>query len=121
MRSRARLTLAIAGLMATAFVSGCALGTRNIAEIQSHPGRYYDRSVSIEGTVTSSFGGPFIPVQFYKVDDGTGEITVVANDPRGVPRSGARVRVKGRVGEVASFGRQSFGLHLRQQDVDVRR
>ena len=120
MQFRTRLSLASAGVIAAVLLAGCA-STRSIADIQSQPGRYYERSVAIEGTVTSSFGGPFIPVQFYRVDDGTGEIAVLANDARGVPRTGARVRVKGRVGEVASFGSRSFGLHLRQQDVDIKR
>jgi hypothetical protein len=31
------------------------------------------------------------------------------------------VRVKGRVGEVAVFGGQALGLHLREEDLDVRR
>lgn len=108
-------------MVTAALVSGCALGTRSIADIQHYPGRYADRSVSIEGTVTSSFGGSFMPVQYYKVDDGTGEITVVANDSRGVPRKGARVKVKGHVQEVASLGNRSFGLHLRQEDLSVSR
>jgi hypothetical protein len=108
-------------VVSSALISGCALSTRSIADIQQYPGRYYDRSVSIEGTVTSSFGGPFLPVQYYKVDDGTGEITVVANDSRGVPRRGARVKVTGHVQEVASLGNRGFGLHLRQEDLSVRR
>ena len=67
------------------------------------------------------FGAPFVPVQYYKISDGTGEMTVIANDARGVPRTGAHVRVKGRVAEVASFGNRSFGLHLRQESISVRR
>ena len=108
-------------LLAGAVAVGCGFGTRRIADIQSYPGRFYDRTVSVEGTVTSSFGGPFVPVQFYKVDDGTGEITVIASGARGVPRQGARVRVKGRVEELASFGNRSFGLHLRQEGLTLRR
>lgn len=114
-------TVSLAVVFLGGLTAGCALNTRSIADIQHHPGRYYDRTVTIEGTVTSSFGGPFLPVRFYKVDDGTGEMTVVANDSRGVPRTGARVRVKGHVQEFASIGRRSFGLHLRQEDVTVKR
>lgn len=106
---------------AAAVTGGCALGARSIADIQQYPGRFEHRRVSIEGTVTSSFGGPLVPVQFYRISDGTGELTVVSNDPRGVPRRGAHVRVRGRVEELASFGSRSFGLHLRQESVSVRR
>jgi hypothetical protein len=56
----------------------------------------------------------------YKVDDGTGEVTVIANEGR-VPTRGARVRVKGRVEEIATFGGQSIGLHIQQRDLDFRR
>jgi len=119
MFSRTRLVALL--VMMSGFFAGCALGTRHIADIKDYPGRYYDRSISIEGTVTSSFGGPFLPVQYYKVDDGTGEITVIANGSRNVPRRGARVKVKGRVEELGAFGSRSFGLHLRQEHLSVRR
>ena len=117
MRSR---TILIAFALVAGIVSGCALSTRSVADIQQYPGRYYNRSVSVEGTVTSSFGGPFVPVQFYKINDGTGEITVLANSSR-VPQKGARVRVRGKVEELGSFGDRSFGLHLRQEHLSVRR
>ena len=109
----------IAAVVGAGIVGGCALGTRKIADIQRSPGRYHDRSVSVEGTVTSSFGGPLIPVQFYKVSDGTGEITVLSNSTR-VPGKGARVVVRGRVEDIASLGDRSIGLHLRQEHLSVR-
>ena len=31
----------------------------------------------MHGVVTSSWGMPLVPFQFYNVDDGTGEITVL--------------------------------------------
>ena len=105
-----------------ALLSGCALTTRNvsIAELKYNPGRYHDRNVAIDGVVTSSFGLPLVPFKMYKVSDGTGEVTVLAQDGR-VPTKGAHVRVKGKVGEVATFGGQSVGLHIRQRDIDFRR
>lgn len=109
----------IALVLAAAVTGGCSLATRSIADIKQYPGRYDHRSVSIEGRVTESFGGPLVPISYYKVDDGTGEITVVANGS--APRTGSVVRVKGRVGEVASFGNRSFGLHLQQEHLSVRR
>jgi hypothetical protein len=105
-----------------ALLSGCGLTTRNvsIAELKYNPGRYHDRNVAIDGVVTSSFGLPLVPFKMYKVSDGTGEVTVLAQDGR-VPTKGAHVRVKGKVGEVATFGGQSVGLHIRQRDIDFRR
>ena len=114
-------TIGAAFVFTSIFTAACALGTRSIADIQHAPGRYQDRSVSIEGTVTSSFGGPFVPVNYYKVDDGTGEMTVISNGSHGTPRKGARVKVKGHVQELASLGNRSVGLHLREDDLDVKR
>jgi hypothetical protein len=71
----------------------------------------------VEGTVTSAWGVPLVPFKVYKVDDGTGEMTVVANNGR-TPVKGSRVKVKGRVSDLAAFGGQSVGLHLEQKDVD---
>ena len=66
--------------------------------------------------VTSSWGVPLVPFRLYKVDDGTGEVTVVSQNGR-MPTKGARVRVKGRVSDVATFGGQAVGLHLEQTGI----
>jgi len=102
--------------------AACGLGLRNpsIAELKSNPGRYYDRSVKIDGVVTSAWGVSLLPAKIYRVDDGTGEVTVISRSGRPVSR-GARVRVKGRVGEVAVFNNEALGLHLNEEDLDIRR
>ena len=103
-----------------AFVSGCALSRRTtVADLKYNPGKYYDRTVSVDGVVTSSWGLPVGP-RFYKVDDGTGEVTVISQHNRGSVPKGAHVRVKGKVAELASFGGQSVGLHIQERDVDFR-
>jgi hypothetical protein len=116
------LTRWVAPLALAAMVSGCALAVRrpSIAELKYNPGRFQDRTVAIDGVVTSSWGVPLVPFKLYKVSDGTGEVTVVAQDGR-VPTKGSHVRVKGRVGDVATFGGQAIGLHIRQTDLDFRR
>jgi hypothetical protein len=105
-----------------AVTSACGLGLRNpnISELKNNPGRYQDRSVNIDGVVTSSWGVPLVPFRLYKVDDGTGEVTVLSNSSR-MPTRGARVRVKGKVNEVAVFGGQALGLHLREEKLNIRR
>ena len=102
--------------------SGCALSLRNpnIADLQRHPGRYQDRTVSVSGIVTSSWGLPLVPFRLYKVDDGTGEVTVLSQGLR-MPAKGEHVRVKGRVGDVAVLGGRPLGLHIREQDLYVKR
>jgi hypothetical protein len=110
----------VATLALAAVFSGCALTrTPSIAELKYNPGRYQDKSVAIDGVVTTSWGLPLVPFRLYKVDDGTGEVTVVSQHGR-VPSKGARVRVKGRVNEVATFGGQSLGLHIQETDLDFR-
>jgi hypothetical protein len=113
--------VALVAVLAAA-VSACGLGLRNpnISELKNNPGRYQERSVHIDGVVTSSWGVPLVPFKLYKVDDGTGEMTVVAQNGR-TPSKGARVRVRGRVSDVATFGGQSVGLHLEQRDIDFKR
>jgi hypothetical protein len=107
-------------LSLAAVVSGCALNSRpSVAELKYNPGRYHDKTIAVDGIVTSSWGVPLVPFKMYRVDDGTGEVTVVAQDGR-VPTKGAHVRVKGRVNEIGTFGGQSLGLHLRQTDLDFR-
>lgn len=103
-------------------VSGCSLATRrpSVAELKYNPGRYQDRTVSINGVVTSSWGVPLVPVRFYKIDDGTGEVTVLAQNGR-VPTKGSRVQVKGRVQDVATLGGQAIGLHIQQKDIHFNR
>jgi hypothetical protein len=99
-----------------AFTAACATGA-SIGQVKTNPGRYVDKSVTVHGTVTSSWGIPLVPVKMFQVDDGTGEILVVSDDAR-VPSRGARVRVTGKVGEFAMFGGRSIGLHLRERDLD---
>ena len=115
--SRAAIAIAVAGLL-----SGCALTTRrpSIAELKYNPGRYQDKTVAIDGVVTSAWGVPLVPFKMYKVSDGTGEVTVVSQNGR-VPSKGAHVRVKGRVEDVATLGGQALGLHLQEKDLDFKR
>jgi hypothetical protein len=115
---RSTQTKLVAMLFTLAVVaSACAARAANIGEVKLNPGRYVDRSVSIQGVVTESWGLPLVPYKMYKVDDGTGEITIVSNDER-VPSKGARVRVRGKVQDIATLGGRSLGLHVRQDDLD---
>jgi hypothetical protein len=107
-------------VLATMLVAGsaCAARSPSIGDLAYNPGRYYDRDVSIEGTVTSSWGIPLVPLKLYRVGDGTGEVTVVSDSQR-VPPRGARVRVRGRVTEFAQLGGSSIGMHLREKSLHV--
>lgn len=117
-RSRRTATfvlIAFSSAMVVACASGAAIG-----QVKTNPGRYMDRSVTITGTVTNSWGVPFVPLKMYQVDDGTGELLIVSDGSR-VPSKGAEVRVTGRVQEFAVVGGRSIGLHVRERDLDYRR
>ncbi len=118
-RSIARL---IGSLALALTLSGCATAFRSpsIAELKYNPGRYQNKTVSVNGVVTSSWGLPLVPFKLYKVDDGTGELTVVSQSGR-TPTKGSRVRVKGRVSDVATLGGQAVGLHLEQTGISFKR
>jgi hypothetical protein len=100
-------------------LGACALRSPRIGELRSNPSRYYNKTVSVDGVVTSSWGVPLLPYRLYKIDDGSGELTVVSNGGR-IPTKGAHVRVKGRVNEVATFGGNAIGLHLQQQSLKIK-
>jgi hypothetical protein len=117
--TRTSLARLAAPLALVLTLAGCALHSPSIADIKYNPGRYQDRTVSVEGVVTSSWGVPLVPFKLYKVDDGTGEMTVVANNGR-TPSKGSRVRVKGRVNDIGNFGGQAVGLHMEQKDIDFK-
>jgi hypothetical protein len=107
-------------LLLAAIASACATRARSIADLKYDPGRYHDRTVNVQGVVTSSWGVPLVPVKLYKIEDGTGELTVLSR--RGhVPARGAHVRVTGRVSELAMFGGNSIGLHVQEEKRSVLR
>jgi hypothetical protein len=110
--------LSIVAILGAFLIAGCAARGVRIAELKDRPDRYDDKTVSVTGVVTSSWGIPLVPFQLYNVDDGTGEITVISQSGRS-PSRGARVRVKGTIGEVGVFGGRSIGLHLQEADRKV--
>lgn len=104
-------------------ISGCAASLRNpnIADLKHDAGHYADRTVTIDGMVTNSWGVPLVPFKLYKVDDGTGEMTVLSRGGQRTPVKGSHVRVKGIVRDIAVLGGQPLGLHLEERSLDVKR
>lgn len=121
MPMRVSVRLALAALT-TISVVGCAGALRSprIADLRDNPARYQQHSVSIDGVVTTSWSLPLVPYSLYKVDDGTGEMTVVGRGQR-TPTRGSQVRVRGRVDELGVVNGQAIGLHLQEQDLHLRR
>lgn len=108
------VTLTIAAAVVT---GACAsMGSRSISEVQTNPGKFADKTVTVEGVVTSSFSIPLVPYKVYRISDGTAEMMVISDNDR-VPGKNARVRVRGEVEEVGMFGGRSFGLHIREKSI----
>ena len=105
-------------VLAAAVVSGaCAsMGSRSISEVKTNPGKFADKTVTVEGVVTTSFGIPLVPFKVYRISDGTDEMLVISNNSR-IPGKNTRVRVSGEVEEVALIGGRSFGLHIREKSI----
>jgi hypothetical protein len=117
-----RFSRVLAACSLAIVISGCAMSLRNpdIADVQRNAGRYSDRTVTIDGHVTNSWGVPLVPLKFYKVEDGTGEMTVISRGGR-IPVRGSHVKVRGVVRDVAVFGGQPLGLHLEERSIDIKR
>jgi hypothetical protein len=98
--------VAIALLIAAAalLLAGCPPHV-SIAKINLDPGRYAGREVTIAGQVTDSFG--FGGRGVFELNDGTGSMWVLPG-PFGVPSSGARFAVTGRVEQGFTFGGRNF-------------
>jgi hypothetical protein len=113
----------LAALMLAVAISGCAglLRSPDIADVRRNAGHYSDRTITLDGTVTSSWGVPLVPFKMYKVDDGTGEMTVLSRGGNRTPVNGSRVKVKGVVRDVAVFNGMPLGLHLEERDLEIRR
>jgi len=114
---------AAAALFLAVTLSGCAgmLRSPDIADVQRDAGHYANRTVTLDGTVTSAWNIPLVPVKLYKVDDGTGEMTVLSRGGNRTPIRGSHVKVKGVVRDVAVFNGMPLGLHLEERDLDIKR
>jgi uncharacterized lipoprotein NlpE involved in copper resistance len=97
-------------LLSTVFLLGCP-NRAKIADINRDPGKYQGKEISIAGKVSDAFGA--LGTGVFQVDDGTGRLWVFSQN-YGVPGSGAKVAVTGRLEQGFSFGGRSFALALRQ-------
>ena len=91
-------------------LAGCPQQT-SIAQINSDPGSFMNKEVTVAGTVTHSFG--LLGNGVYEVNDGTGSIWVLS-EGYGVPSSGAKVGVTGNVIPTLEFGGKSYANGIRE-------
>jgi hypothetical protein len=104
-------------LLIVCFVIACAaapvaLAKTSINKINGDPGRYSNKKVTIEGTVTDSYG--VLGEGAYEIDDGTGRIWVIAE--RAVPARGSRVEAKGHVITGFVYHGRNLAAALRETD-----
>jgi hypothetical protein len=109
MRFRRNTLLLGLALACTLAVAACEKTTIN--KIIADPDRFRGKEVGVVGTVTDSYGVPFVGGA-YEIDDGTGKIWVVSRS--GAPRKGSRVGAKGRVHSGLTWGSRSFGTVIEE-------
>jgi len=83
---------ALSALFVLGLAAGCTSGVTPIKTLLDDPGRYDQKTVRIHGTVESAIG--VLGYGAYRVNDGTGTLTVVTNTG-GAPREGVEVGVEG--------------------------
>lgn len=96
-------------------LGGCnylPLGTTPIKDIVAAPASFEGKEVKLRGTVREVTKIPFLDLRQYTLDDGSGEITVVAAGD--LPAEKTALLVTGKVESTAIIGGQSLGLHLRE-------
>jgi len=81
-------------------LASAACASVTINKVLADPSRYRDRNVTVSGEVADSFSVASRGV--YRLKDGSGELWVVSE--QGVPRTGARVEVTGRIREGYNLG-----------------
>jgi hypothetical protein len=98
------LLVGLAGVL----LAGCP-PRESIAKINQDPGRFAGKEISIAGQVTDSFGA--VGTGVFQLDDGTGAMWVFSKH-YGVPGSGAKLAVTGRIRQGFAFGGRNFATIL---------
>ena len=107
MKLRSRPALAA---LAFTLVLTSACGSTSINRVLSDPSRYRNHDVTVKGTVTDSMS--IIDRGVYRIEDHGSQLWVVSS--AGVPRTGARVSVTGKVRDVFDIGNLGGRVDLPQ-------
>jgi hypothetical protein len=91
-------------------LTGCPERKR-IADINSDPGRYFDKEVTVVGRVTRSYGA--LGTGVFEIDDGTGRMWILS-EKYGVPSKDMYIGVTGRVYNGLSWDGRNYGLGMRE-------
>jgi len=93
-------------------LSGCE--RTQIADINRDPGHYMNKDVTVAGQVSNSFGA--LNQGAFELDDGTGKLWVLSQG-FGVPATGAKVAVTGRIQSGVTVMGRSFANILRETKI----
>jgi len=106
---------------ASAVITLCVLGLLlgacdrlKIGDINTDPGRFQNKEVSVAGKVTGLSIGA-LNTGLYEIDDGTGKLYVLSSS-RGAPTKGAYVGVKGTIMPTFTFLGKNYATVLRESD-----
>jgi hypothetical protein len=111
-RMRNRILIVLLLSFCGVLLAGCP-PRESIARINQDPGRFAGKEISIAGRVTDSFGAMGSGV--FQIDDGTGTMWVFS-ERYGVPASGAKLAVVGRIEQGFAFGGRNFAIILRETE-----
>jgi hypothetical protein len=106
MTQRPYRALVLVLLFAGSLASACA--TRTVNQVLADPSRYRNREVKLSGNVVDSYS--ILNRGAYRIDDGTGQLWIVSQT--GVPRTTARVTVKGTIREGFNLGQLGGQINL---------
>jgi hypothetical protein len=100
----------VAAALSVSALASAACASRTVNQVLADPSRYRDREVQLSGAVVDSYS--FVNRGAYRIDDGTGQLWVVSD--KGVPRTSARVTVKGTIREGFNLGSLGDRINLPQ-------
>lgn len=106
------LGVILAGLLA---LSGCdylPFGFTPVKEIVTSPAQFEGKEVRVKGKVKDIVKVPLVELKLYVLDDGSGEVTVVAGES--LPAVNETVTLKGVVESMAIMGGESIGLRIKE-------
>ena len=105
-------------ILSASLATAVGASRKSIADIESNPSKYQNKTVKVTGIVRDSDGVniPILGVSggCYKIDDGTGSIWVCTD--KSVPTKGAEVTVKGKLQSGATIKGKNYGLVIIEKD-----
>jgi len=106
-----RALMTLVAVLPLLLLTACDLDT--VAEVKADPFKFTEKNARLGGIVTRSYGA--LGYGFYELEDKTGKIFIVSQG-RGVPGTGARIEVKGKVQNGFTFAGTDYGTVIMESD-----